>query len=74
MKLLGVLIGCAVLGAVSTGCASQPRKVVLHPIEKEDIFYIEKGVRCGSTITKKDGYFISKDYMKEVMDVGIEEL
>jgi formylmethanofuran dehydrogenase subunit E len=48
------------------------RKVVLHPIAQEDIFTIPKGTKCGENTAKKDGFFLSGDYVREVLDVGIE--
>jgi len=67
-KLLLVLISLAVF----SGCASI-RPVILHPIEKSDIFRIEKGTKCGETIAEKDGWFVSDYYVEEVMRAKVEE-
>lgn len=58
-----------------TGC-SITRPVILHPIEKTDIFSIEEGSRVTSpsgeeTITEKPGQFLSDYYLKEVMRARI---
>ncbi len=73
-KLLGLLTIFAIVAGSLAGCASLPetRKIVLHPISQEDIFFVPKGTQCGENTTKKDGYFLSKEYVKEVLDVGIE--
>lgn len=75
MRSQWLLIGLIVCVAGSLiGCASIPevRKVVLHPIAQEDIFTIPKGTKCGENTAKKDGFFLSGDYVREVLDVGIE--
>lgn len=58
---LGLLISTA-------GCASN-RAVVIHPIEKTDIFSVTAGEPFTS---EKNGYFLSDDYVKEVMDAKVQ--
>lgn len=53
------------------------RPIVLHPIEKTDIFRIEKGAEISKPdgikiTTEKDGYFLSEYYLEEVMKVRAE--
>jgi hypothetical protein len=57
---------------VSIGCSTL-RPVVLHPIEKSDIFAIGKGTKIGDTITEKDGWFISDYYLKEVAKAKVSK-
>lgn len=73
-RLPVLLIGFAILAGSLVGCASLPetRKIVLHPISQEDIFFVPKGTKCGDNTAKKDGYFLSKEYVREVLDVGVE--
>ena len=46
-----------------TSCA---RVVVLHPIEKSDIFRVTKGTQIGMIQAEKDGYFLSDMYIEKV--------
>lgn len=48
-----------------SGCAI--RNVILHPIEKTDIFYVPEGTQIAQQKTEKDGYFLSKEYMEQVI-------
>jgi hypothetical protein len=41
----------------------------LHPIEKSDIAVMTKGQ---AYTPEKDGYFLSGEYMKEVVQVKVE--
>jgi len=50
------------------GCASS-KNIVLHPIEKSDIFSVEPGVEFKSD---KKGFFISDFYLQEVMKAKVE--
>jgi len=59
-----------------SGCGMFPSDVVIHPIEKADIFKVNKG----SVITTPDGtkievvksgWFLSVFYVKEVMQAKI---
>ena len=74
MKIINVII--IVLIMLTAGCASV-RPIVLHPIEKSDIFRIEKGAEIsnpdGTKITtEKDGYFLSEFYLEEVIKARAE--
>lgn len=51
-----------------TGCATS-RNVVLHPIEKSDIFSMEKEK---SYIPEKNGWFLSDEYMKDVLTAQVK--
>jgi hypothetical protein len=50
------------------GCAS--RRVVLHPIDKQDITRMLQGA---PHTPDRDGYFLSDYYMKRVAEAVIEE-
>lgn len=52
------------------GCA---KNIVLHPITNNDIFTIKKGTNIEGNKTKKDGYFISNFYLKEVAKARIDK-
>lgn len=58
------------------GCHNQ---VVLHPIEKSDIFSVPAGAVIvldpnspGALTVEKDGWFLSDTYVREVMDAKIK--
>lgn len=66
-----------VIGGLS-GCISLNRKVVLHPIEKSDIFRIQKNARVEinrneTVYAEKDGWFLSDYYVEQVMKAKIGE-
>lgn len=69
MKLLslGILLASPFLLA---GCGTLNRKVVLYPIDKSDIFRVEKG--SSVVVAEKDGYFLSDEYIQEVMDAKVK--
>ena len=48
------------------GCAN---KVILHPIDKQDIFVMPKDK---AYTPDRDGFFVSKFFMKEVMEAKID--
>lgn len=50
-----------------SGCVSL-RPIVLYPIDKQDIVIMKKD---SSYTPDRDGYFISKFYMKEVMETRV---
>jgi hypothetical protein len=53
-----------------TGCSSS-KAIILHPIEQADIAVMKKD----SPFTpKKDGYFLSKEYVKEVMKAKVDSI
>jgi len=59
------------------GCSSL-RPVIIHPIEKSDIFSIEKNSKItkpdnSTIIVEKDGWFLSDNYVKEVMQARINK-
>jgi len=60
--------------AGSTGCGS---RIVLHPLAPEDIFDMPVGAMVvhgkDSTVVTKPGWFLSDDYMKEVMNCRISK-
>jgi len=51
------------------GCSAP--KVIFHPIDKEDIVRIEKGTKIGDWTTDRNGYFLSDEYMKDVMEAKV---
>ena len=59
------------LGYTVAGCTTV-RPIVLHPIEKTDIFSIDVGTKIGNITTEKHGYFVSDLYIEEVMKAKIE--
>ena len=74
MKIINVLIIALVM--LTAGCATV-RPIILHPIEKSDIFRIEKGAEVlnsdGTKVTtEKDGYFLSEFYLEEVIKARAE--
>ena len=64
-KLLLVLILLIVNGCTIV------RPIVLHPIEKSDIFAIDKNIKIGNITTEKDGYFLSEYYLEEVVKAKV---
>lgn len=69
LRLLLVLI----LLTISSGCAT-----IIHPIEKSDIFSVEKGdkviTKSGQTISvEKDGWFLSDTYVEKVMRAKVKK-
>lgn len=49
------------------GCS---RLIILHPVEKSDIVVMTKG---NPYIPEKNGYFLSDEYMKEVIAVRVDK-
>ena len=62
------LLGLLALSVILSGCAST--KTVLYPIQDADIVIMKEGQ---SYTPKKDGYFLSKLYVSEVMDAKVEK-
>jgi hypothetical protein len=63
---------------VSIGLIGCSTTVTLHPIQKTDIFSIEKGSTVtysdGETVlVEKDGFFLSDLYLNEVAKARIEK-
>lgn len=58
---------CIIIGLILllAGCA----RVVLHPIEHNDIFQVKKGLTYQAP---KDGYFLSDFYIREVMEAKVK--
>lgn len=52
---------------LSAGCASS-KSVVLHPIEKSDIFSVTKDTEFKA---EKNGWFVSDFYLEEVMKAKV---
>lgn len=50
---------------VFAGC----RTIVIHPIETIDIQVMKKGV---AFTPQKDGFFLSNEYIKEVVDAKVK--
>lgn len=67
MILLGLLLASTALIGFS-GCAST-KNIVLHPIEKSDIFSVKSGE---SFTSEKDGWFLSDQYVEEVMKAKVD--
>ena len=63
------LVTLALLTFCLVGCAST---VVLHPINKTDIFRITKGTQVGADKAELDGYFLSDAYLAEVVKVRVK--
>ena len=57
---------CIIIGALLfiSGCS----KVILHPIYHTDIIRVQKGEKLDAP---KNGYFLSDDYVKEVMQAKV---
>ena len=54
-----------------SGCATwHTTKTVLHPIQETDIAVMKKDVPY---TPKKDGYFLSELYLKEVVQAKVEQ-
>ena len=62
LLILLIVSGCTII-----------RPIILHPIEKSDIFSIEKDTQIGDVKTEKDGYFLSEYYLNEVVKAKIEK-
>jgi hypothetical protein len=73
-----ILAGLLLALIVSLGCScATVRPVILHPIEKADIFRVEKDAKIVHTdgtkdTAEKDGYFLSEYYLEEVMKARVE--
>jgi hypothetical protein len=52
-----------VLPLLLVSCAN---RVLLYPIDKQDIFRVPKGTMIGTIPTDRDGYFLSDQYLDEV--------
>ena len=48
------------------GCA----RIILHPIAKQDIVQIKSGT---SYTSDRDGYFLSNEYVKTVMQIKVDK-
>ena len=44
------------------------KTVTLYVIDKQDIVVVPSGTKVGEVTVDRDGYFISKFYMNEVME------
>ncbi len=64
---IGMKILCSLFFLLSVGCS--PPLVVIHPIEATDII----AVKQDETFTApKDGFFLSVEYVKTVMQAKVE--
>ena len=63
---IAILLLLLSLSAGLSGCSS----IRLYPIDKQDIVKMPKGTvyTCD-----RDGYFLSDEYVKEVMEVKVEK-
>lgn len=70
-----IVLVCLLGLTLTTGCASlrAEREVVLHPVEREDIFKIPAGTQIGMEKTDRDGWFLSEFTMSEIVKAKIEE-
>lgn len=65
--LLAVLISTTLLGS---GCATFGQKqILLHPVQREEFFSVPKGTQIGSLTTVNDGFFLSKEYVDQVVKI-----
>ena len=64
----GIVALLLALSIAFVGCAS-PR-IILHPIEKEDIMPLDKGQQFTAP---KQGWFLSDEWFKEVGDAKVEK-
>ena len=64
IKILAVLL---LVLTSSTGCKGS---IILNPIEKTDIFFVEKGT---SFTSEKDGYFLSEFYLDEIVQAKVKQ-
>jgi len=67
-----------ILSVFLSGCGTiaemfLPRQIVLHPIEKSDIFFVASGTQIGDARTEKAGVFLSQEYLDEVLKVRIQK-
>ena len=65
-----------IIGFFLSGCFTT--RVVLHPIEKSDIFSIEQGSKIitpdgEETLTEKSGWFLSDSYVEQVAKAKVGE-
>jgi hypothetical protein len=75
LSRIGTLLLSLLVLVVLTGCSTT---VTLYPIDKTDIFSIEKGsivhYRDGETVlVETDGLFLSEMYLDEVAKARIEK-
>lgn len=69
LALMLVLTG----SAVSSGCATAPKKAVIRPLGELDIFPIEKGTRIGSRVAPMDGWYCSQNFLYDLAEVKSEQ-
>lgn len=77
IPIIAAFVFCVLLTTGILGC--QQQQVVLHPIEKSDIFSVPAGAVIvldpnspGALTVEKDGWFLSDTYVQEVMDAKIK--
>lgn len=49
----------------------QSEVAVFHPIDKEDFFPVLKGTKIENIVIDRNGFFVSEEYVKEVMGVRV---
>ena len=70
MRNITLVMGLLLVG----GCSLfLPPQIVLHPIEKSDIFAINKGDKVGTIVVEKDGWFLSDLYLEQVADAKVKK-
>ena len=68
-KALRIATAMLLLAAL-TGCAG---RITLHPITPDDMLEVPMGTKIGSETTIKHGWFVSDEYMDEVMKVSVQK-
>jgi len=68
-KMIRLLLPLLIALTMLSGCA---RPLIIHPIEKSDIFVINKGDKITNAegeviIVEKKGRFLSEFYIKEIV-------
>lgn len=70
-----VLVGIGILFIVVFFASGCQKPIVIHPIEKSDIFTVPKGsvlvIGEEEMTVEKDGWFLSDVYVEEVMDAKV---
>lgn len=71
MSKKALRIGTVLLLLVlSTGCAN---RIVLHPMAPDDMLEVPVGTKIGSETTTKHGWFVSDEYIDEVLKARVRK-